>query len=231
MKVVITGGSKGIGKAIALAFAEAGASVAICARGQEALNQAGSEIEACRPGGKHLIFQADCGQKDQLQAFFEQARLQFGSVDVLVNNAGLYQPEDLLEGTGELLDEMLKVNLLAAYHGARYFAGDMKSRKSGHIFNICSVASLRAVPHGGAYTVSKHAILGLSRALRLELKPFGVKVTAVIPGSTETASWEGTPADTSKFVRASDVASAVLGAWRLSPNSTVEELIIAPTTI
>ncbi len=231
MKVVVTGASKGIGKAIACAFAREGASVAVCARTAEELEQTRQELERIAPGREHLAVQADCSDKTQFQVFCEQVRNRYGILDVLVNNVGLFREAELLEGPEELLEEMLGLNLWPAYLGSRFFARGMKARQRGHIFNICSVAGLRAVPGAGAYTVSKHAMLGLSRALRLELKTFGVKVTSVIPGSTRTASWEDTPVDTGKFVTAADVASAVVNSWRLGPHSTIEELLITPTEL
>ncbi|QEC53873.1 short-subunit dehydrogenase [Anseongella ginsenosidimutans] len=229
MNVVITGGSKGIGRAIALAFAGEGAAVAICARGRKELDETAGELRRVNPDARHIAFPADCSRREELIAFFEKARENFGDVDVLVNNAGVYREATLLEEPEGLLEETLELNLLAAYHGARFFSGGMKTRKSGHIFNICSVASLRPVVAAGSYTISKYALLGLSKTLREELKPFGVKVTSVIPGSTLTASWEGVPVDASRFATAADVASAIVGAFRLSVHSTIEELLITPT--
>src|SRR3546814_17215703 len=104
---------------------------------------------------------------------------------------------------------MLDLNVFSAYHCSRFFSKGMKKQGRGHIFNICSIASLQAVPTAGAYTVSKHALLGLSRTLREELRPFGVKVTAVIPGATMTSSWEGSdPVDTRHLMEPADIASA-----------------------
>lgn len=228
MKVVITGGSKGIGREIALAFAREGADVAVCARGNGELKELNRELCQISPRAEHICFPADCSRKDELVAFLEKVQEDYGKIDVLVNNVGMYQEAGLLDEPEGLLKEMLNLNLLAAYHCSRFFSPGMKARKSGHIFNICSVASLRAVAVAGAYTVSKHALLGLSRSLREELRPFRVKVTSVIPGSTLTASWEGDQRDTGHLMDPSDIAAAVVDAFRLRGNANVDELLITP---
>lgn len=229
MKVVITGGTKGIGRAIAARFADEGASVAVCARTENGLSETLMELNKLNPGGGHLGIKADCGREAELLSFFEKVRDSYGKIDVLVNNAGVYHESGLLAEPDGSLEETLAVNLLAAYHGARFFAPGMKEQKKGHIFNICSVASLRAVGEAGAYTVSKHALLGLSRSLGAELKPFGVRVTAIIPGSTLTASWTGTELDPANFVAPADIALAISNALRMSAASTIDELHITPT--
>ncbi|MEQ9209931.1 MAG: SDR family oxidoreductase, partial [Pseudomonadales bacterium] len=116
----------------------------------------------------------------------------------------------------------------SAYHLTRALVDSMKSAKTGHIFSICSVASLFAYPNGGSYSISKFALLGFSKVLREELKQFGIRVTAVMAGATYTASWERSGLSPERFMKPQDVADAVFGAYSLSPQSVVEELIIRP---
>lgn len=230
MKVVITGGSKGIGRAIAEAFAREGADVAVCARDAVFLGELKSRLEKINPGGNHIGHVADCSKKIELLEFCRVVRESYQEIDVLVNNVGMYREATLLDEPEGLLEETLALNLYPAYHVSRFFAPGMKARKSGHIFNICSVASIHPVASAGSYTVSKYALLGLSRCLREELSLFQVKVTSVLPGSTLTASWEGSEISHDLFVNPADVAALVVSSFHLSKNSTVDELIITPTS-
>lgn len=228
MKAVITGGSKGIGREMALAFAKEGAAVAVCARGDAELEELNRGLSRLNPDDAHICFPADLSRKDELFRFLEKVRESYGEIDVLVNNVGMYREAGLLNEPEGLLEETLNLNLLVAYHCSRFFSPGMKARMEGHIFNICSVASLQAVAVAGAYTVSKHALLGLSRSLREELRPFGVKVTSIIPGSTLTASWGDNPGNTEHLMDPADVAAAAINAFRLGGNANVDELLITP---
>jgi short-subunit dehydrogenase len=104
----------------------------------------------------------------------------------------------------------------------------MIEQRAGHIFNLCSVASFKAYPNGGSYAISKFALLGFSKCLREEVKASGLKVTAVMPGAVLTESWQGTEHSPERFMKPQDVADAIYGAYALSPNSIVEEIIIRP---
>ncbi|OYX13703.1 MAG: hypothetical protein B7Z16_15360 [Algoriphagus sp. 32-45-6] len=120
------------------------------------------------------------------------------------------------------------VNLFSAYYLIREFVGAMIQRKSGHVFSMGSIAGLTAYPNGGSYAVSKWAMLGMTKCLREELKPYHVKVTSILPGATLTDSWAGVDLPIERFIRAEDVAESVWGAYNLSPQSVVEEVIIRP---
>lgn len=110
----------------------------------------------------------------------------------------------------------------------RGVAPAMKLKKAGHIFNICSIASIQAYPNGGSYAISKSAMLGFSRCLREELKTDNIRVTAVMPGATLTASWAGTDLPDERFMKVEDIANTIHSAYQLSNHSVVEEIIIRP---
>jgi short-subunit dehydrogenase len=122
----------------------------------------------------------------------------------------------------------MRVNLYAAYHLTRILLPQMIRQKSGHIFNMCSVAALQAYPNGGSYSISKWALLGFSNNLREELKTHGIKVTAIHPGATMTGSWEGFDIDPSRIMESADIAAMVIAAATLSPQACVEEIRIRP---
>ena len=123
---------------------------------------------------------------------------------------------------------MVESNVYSAYHLSRSIVPAMKEIRSGHVFNMCSIASIKAYPNGGSYAISKFALLGFSKVLREELKEFNVRVTAVLPGATRTASWDGVDLPEDRFMRAEDVAETVFSAYSISERSVVEEIIIRP---
>jgi short-subunit dehydrogenase len=131
------------------------------------------------------------------------------------------------EPSGQL-EAQLNVNLFSAYHLTRALLPSMIAAKSGHIFNICSIASLHAYENGGAYSISKFALLGFSKNLRLELKDQGVKVTAVCPGAVYTNSWSGSGVDPKRIMESSDIAKMIYAASQLSPQTVVEDIVMRP---
>jgi short-subunit dehydrogenase len=120
------------------------------------------------------------------------------------------------------------INLGAAYELYRHFGKKMIAARSGHIFNICSVASLTPLAEAGTYSVTKYALLGLSKVMRTEMQGHDVKVTAVIPGSTLTDSWKGMQVDPTKMVLPEDIANAVIQIYYMSAGANVDEIIIKP---
>lgn len=215
--LVVTGGSKGIGRAIIEKFATEGFDVCTCSRGKADFNN-----------GKIHHFAGDMSDKRQVKAFTDFVNSFKRPVDVLVNNAGYFLPGQVIDEPEGTLESMIEGNLYSAYYTSRGIAPGMREARSGHIFNMCSIASIQAYPNGGSYAISKFAMLGLSKMLREELKEFGVRVTAVLPGATLTASWEGTDLPDNRFMSAEDVAEIVWGAYSLSKRSVVEEILIRP---
>ena len=228
--IVVTGGSKGIGRAVVLRFLRAGYPVATCARSAANLAALSAELTAEIPEAKLYTLPTDLSQPADC-ARFTAFVLSLGlPVEVLVNNAGAFVPGRLQDEPtdGSQLRQMLAVNLLSAYDVTLPLLPGLIARQRGHIFTICSTASIMAYPNGGSYGIAKHALLGFTRNLREELKPTGVRVTAVLPGPTLTASWEGVDLPRERFVQAEDVAEAVFSAFSMSAHAVVEELLIRP---
>ena len=228
--IVVTGGSKGIGRAVVSRFLRAGFPVATCARSASDLTALTTALRADVPGAQLHTLPADLSQPADC-ARFAAFVLGLGlPVEVLVNNAGAFVPGRLQDepADGSQLRHMLAVNLLSAYDVTLPLLPGLIAQQRGHIFNICSTASITAYPNGGSYGIAKHALLGMTRNLREELKPAGVRVTAVLPGPTLTASWDGVDLPRERFVQAEDVAEAVFAAYSMSPHAVVEELLIRP---
>ncbi len=227
MKIVITGGSKGIGRAIAERFSAAGYDIALCARGQTALEDTAGALRNAG-AGEVITYAADLGDRTSAQQFGDFVLERWGAPDILVNNAGLFYPGSVLDEADGALEAMLGVNLLSAYHLTRRLAPAMTAKGRGHIFNMCSIASLAAYPNGGSYTISKFALLGMSRVLREELRHKGIRVTAVLPGATWSDSWAGVDLPESRLMQAADIAACVWTASQLGENAVIEELIVRP---
>jgi len=225
-KIVVTGASKGIGKAIALYFGAQGFDVAICARDAKKLEAVAAELRAT--GALVISSVCDVTNQQQILQFAAEVEKQWGCIDVLVNNAGQYLSGRVIDEPQGHLEQLIETNLYSAYYFSRAFVEKMMAQKSGHIFNISSIAGLQAYPNGGSYSISKFAMTGLSKALREELKNEGVKVTNVAPGATYTDSWAGANLPESRFVQANDIAKLLFDTHNISASAVVEELVIRP---
>ena len=228
MNVVITGASRGLGKAIAHLFAQNGHDLILTSRNEVALYNAVQEIMTVYPDISVKAKSFDLSVKDQAQAFGKWILGLQVPIDVLVNNAGLFDPGSVHNEPDGTLEHMMAINLYSAYHVTRSVISQMMEQKSGHIFNMCSIASLKAYPNGGAYSISKYALAGFSTNLREEMKPHGIKVTAVYPGAAYTDSWEGSGIDPKRIMQADDIAKMIYTASKLSPQACVEEIILRP---
>jgi short-subunit dehydrogenase len=228
MNAVITGASKGIGKAVAVKLAMEGFNVALCARNSAALEETAAFIRQQRPGAQVLAIPVDMGDKQQVLGFAEKINAAFPAVDILVNNAGIFVPGALHQEPDGLLENLMAVNVYSAYHLTRQLLPAMISRRKGHIFNLCSTASYKAYPNGGAYSITKFALLGFSRNLREELKQHHVKVTAISPGPTLTASWEGFEAPPDRMMEPEDIANIIWASYTLAAQTVVEEILLRP---
>ncbi len=182
---LITGGSKGIGKAIARAFAESGANVCITARHEDELKGAADEI------AQGLSVQVEyrvCDMSDRaaVDAVAIDVMQAFQGVDILINNAGTNKPQNLTETTDEVWDEVLELNFTACMRLARHVVPGMKEKNWGRIIHLSSVMALASNPGRGLYSGTKAALIGMARAHALELGPFGITVNCICPGPIAT---------------------------------------------
>jgi len=227
---LITGATKGMGRAIAKAKAKEGVNLAICSRKENELAEFRQELLQANPQIKIFTKAADGSNKDQLLQFAGEAEKELGFISIIVSSLGMFDPVSILDESDAAFEKQLNTNLLPAYHLYRHFGKKMIAKREGHFFTICSVASLDPIASAGTYSVTKYALLGLTKVMRQEMMPHQVKVTAVIPGSTLTNSWEGTTISPDKFILPEDVASAVISIEKMSVGANVEEIIIRPTT-
>ena len=224
---VITGGTKGIGRALVEIFSEKGFDIAVCSRKLDDLNLLRDEIQK-KYGNKVFIMRTDVAEKDEVEYFIKFVHAQEGEVKVLVNNAGVFIPGQVHTEEDGVLEQTIETNLYRAYYMTKGFVEGMIKNKSGHIFNMCSTASFTAYTNGGSYCISKFALLGMSKVLREELKIHNVRVTSVMPGATFTASWEGVDLPQERFMKPEDVASAIWNAYHMSDRTVVEEIVMRP---
>ena len=225
---VVTGATQGIGKAIAEKLLKEDFSIAVCARNGENLRKIEREWKKRYPLATVVAFVADLADKHQASSFADAVMNVFPSLDILVNNAGTFLPGDIETEKDGTLETLMSVNVYSAYYLTRFLLPAIGKAEVGHIFNMCSVASLKAYPNGGSYSISKYALLGFSDNLREELKPAGIKVTAICPGATYTASWEGSGVSPERIMEAADVSAVLWNAYNLSPSACVEHIVLRP---
>lgn len=222
MNIVITGASRGIGKAIAEKFLSENHIVLICSSNETKL----AELKIQFPS--IITFVCDVSKKNEVVAFADFVLQNFESIDVLINNAGVFLPGKVHDEEDGILEKTMQTNLYSAYYLTQKLVPSMIANRNGYIFNMCSVASIKAYPNGGSYSVSKFALLGFSKCLREELKEYNIKVTSILPGATLTDSWSGTDLPESRFSKSEDIADLIYSITQLSAFSVVEDLVIRP---
>lgn len=212
---------------MAMQFAAMGSTLLLCSRNEHGLYETMAAIQTRYPESTVYAKAADMSIKQQVITFGDWC-LQNGVPDIIINNAGQFIPGSVHNEPESALEKMIEVNLYSAYHLTRLLLPPMMEVKRGHIFNMCSIASVKAYNNGGAYSISKFALLGFSKNLRAEMKPHNIKVTAVIPGAAYTESWEGSGIDPERMMEADDVAKMVVAVSQLSPQACVEEITMRP---
>lgn len=226
---VVTGGTTGIGRAVAEALGRAGCRLAICARTGEDLEEAA--VAMAGEGFEVLAVPADVSREEDVERFARRVRDEMGPVDVLVNNAGVARFGDLDELTPADFDAVFGTNVRGLFLCSRAFAPGMVERGHGVIVNVASLAGKNAFPGGTVYAASKHAVMGMSKSMMLELREHGVRVLTVCPGSVNTPFFDKQDRfrpDRERIVQPEDVAELVLSAVRLSDRGTVSEVEIRP---
>lgn len=228
MNVVITGASRGLGKSIAEVYASSGADLFLCSLSPENIEKTVTELQAKFPAVRISALAHNLSISNEAKQFGKWVLSQISKVDVLVNNAGVFLPGNVHDEADGVLEEMIRVNLYSAYYLTRTLLPAMVQQRSGHIFNMCSIASLKAYKNGGSYSISKFALAGFSKNLREEMKPYNIKVTTIYPGAAYTDSWAASGVKESRLMRAKDVADMIYAASKLSPEACVEEIILRP---
>lgn len=226
--IIVSGCTKGIGRAICKLFAGEGFNVAGYARNKNDIEEMNHSFSKQFPQQTFLFMSADASIKDNVLNFAEQVKSTFGTIEIIVNNAGVFIPGDLINEADGVIEKLINTNVYSAYYLTRALLLNLIEQKNGYVFNMCSVASLKAYEHGGSYSISKFALLGFSKQLREELKPHHIKVTAIMPGATLTESWSGSDLPESRFIKADDVAKTILSIYQLSDYTDVEEIVIRP---
>ncbi|HET6722779.1 MAG TPA: SDR family oxidoreductase [Chitinophagaceae bacterium] len=227
MDVVITGASRGIGKAVAEIFAANGHDLFLSSRNEIALYKAMEELQTKYPSVSIKAKAFDLTDKQQAKDLGMWC-LKYIVPDIIVNNAGLFEPGNVHNEPDGLLEMQLAINLNSAYHLTRTLLPKMMERRSGHIFNLCSIASLSAYENGGAYSISKFAMYGFSKNLREEMKPYNIKVTSVHPGAVLTDSWRDYDNSSKRIMEAEDIAKMIFACTQLSAAACVEDILIRP---
>lgn len=225
---LVTGAGRGIGRAIALAFAAEGAAVALAARSRADL--AGVAAEIRERGGRALAVPTDVTQDGPVEALVEQTLVELGRLDVLVTSAGTAAFAPVADSKPGDWDAMLSLNLRAVMVCCRAVLPAMMRQRSGTILNIGSIASKRALPGSAVYTATKVAVDGFSRVLAEELRPHGVRVGVLVAGAVDTPMWDtlGASPPREKMLRPEDVARAAVLMATLPPHASLEELTLLP---
>ena len=224
---VITGASKGIGFSVAQRLAEAGFSLFIVGRDNNRLSDAKAQLLSA--GAPEVYaFSGDLSQSDVAKDCVAAIANTWDSLTVLVNNAGVFLPGTMMEEEEGQFETLMTTNMNSAYHITKGLWPLLKLSNRAHVFNMCSIASITAYAAGGSYSVSKFAMLGFSKSLRLEGIPHDIRVTAILPGATLTDSWAGVDLPSTRFIKPEDVANALYSAFLINENTVMEEVVLRP---
>lgn len=227
-RIIVTGGTKGIGRAIVEKFLDQGYDLATCSRNSDDLERLKNEMNKKYPNQVIWTQPCDVTNANQIKTWCANLTLYWDQCDILINNAGTFLPGAVLSEDESSLTLQLDTNLLSAYRFTRGLIPLLRNNGTGHIFNLCSIASQKAYPNGGAYTISKFALYGFSQCLREELKPTAIKVTTVLPGATWSDSWQGSNFTAEDMIKGQDIADLIWSCSQLSKQAVVEEIRIRP---
>jgi len=223
---IVTGGGRGIGRAICRRLAFAGAHVVVAARTQPEIDFVAAEIE--QSGGKASAIAVDLATEDSIIELFRQIRERFGRLDILVNNAGIGLYGPVAEFPADAFDKVIAVNLRGTFICCRESMQMMIPQHSGCIINVSSVVGIKGYPNQAAYTASKHGVMGLTKSLAVEAQPHGIRVSAVLPGGVDTDMVANARPDLDRSVllQPDDVADAVMFLLSLSDRAAIDEICI-----
>ncbi|MFN3316170.1 MAG: SDR family oxidoreductase [Raineya sp.] len=226
--IVVTAGTKGIGKAIVEKFAQENFHILTCSRRQENVENLLKEIKQKYPNCKIEAIAADLSQKAEVLRFADFVKEKTTQIDLLVHNAGVFLPGQIHNEAEGTIEKMIETNVYSAYYLTRALLPLMMPFRQGHIFTICSTASITPYINGGSYCISKFALLGMTKVLREEMKTHNIRVTAILPGATLTDSWAGVDLPPERFIKAEDIAQTLWSAYKLSNQAVIEEILVRP---
>jgi len=229
--IIITGASKGIGRACALALAAKKARLVLTARHENTLREVAAEARAL--GAEVLPLVLDMRVEEDIQTMIRETVQRFGGVDVLINNAGIGIFKPVAETTTEDWDRMFRLNVRGVFIATREALPFLRQSREGFIVNVASLAGKNPVPGGAGYAATKHALLGFSKSLMLEERKNGIRVLAICPGSVNTPFFDDhhhkmDEEKRKRILQAPDVASTIVQALELPPNAMISELDIRP---
>ncbi|HWE00806.1 MAG TPA: SDR family oxidoreductase [Tepidisphaeraceae bacterium] len=223
---LITGAGRGIGRAIARSVAAAGSQVVLTARTERELNETADEIK--QNGGRAIVIPADLTAEDQILALFGEVSRRFGRLDVTVNNAGIGLFGPTVDFPVGQFDAIFAANVRGTFLCCRESLKVMLPARSGYIINIASVVGIKGYPRQAAYSASKHAVMGLTKALAAEMNGQGVRVSAILPGGVDTNMVGDARPDLNRneLLQPEDVAQSVMYLLSLSDRAAVDEIYI-----
>ena len=225
---VITGAGRGIGRAVALAFAREGARVALASRTSAELDAVAAEVRDF--GGRALPVPTDVTQEFSVERLMARALAELGGLDVLVTAAGKLTVGPVAETKLEEWESMMEVNLRGVYLTCRAALAPMMRQRRGTIINVVSVAAKRPIPGSAAYTASKQGVLGFTQVLAEEMRPYGIRVGALSPGAVSTPLWDSIPnaPDRARMLTPEHVAEVALLMAGLPYRASLEDLTLLP---
>ena len=228
---IVTGGTSGIGAAVVSSLAQQGGRVAFCGRSIASVTRTVEHLQSA--GIEALGLPCDVRDVSEVERFVQRVCEAYGPIDILINNAGLAHFAELTALSIEQIQETFDVNVSGVFHMTRAVLPEMLTRRTGNIVNIASLAGKNGVAGGTAYSASKHAVLGFSRSLMLEVRQQGIRVIAVCPGSVETAFFASAGLEIKnpdRILQPNDVAHTVLSALSLPQRALVSELDVRPAS-
>lgn len=224
---LVTGASRGIGQAIARTLGRMGAMLSLCARDTQKLQSVRHDLEA--EGARVLALPADVSRPEDITSLVQTTERSLGPIEILVNNAGIGHFAPIQESSEENWDAILDTNLKAVFLLSKAVTPGMISRRSGHIINIASLAGKNAFAGGSVYCASKWGLLGLTQCAAEDLRPYGIRVSAICPGSVATDFSPHSSKDPGKMLQPEDVAHAVEMILTQASQSFISEVLLRPT--
>ena len=223
---LVTGASRGIGRAIARSLGREGALVIAAARSEPGISEVCGEIVSA--GGRAMPLPMDIASEAQVLAGFAQVQERFGRLDVLVNNAGIGRFGPVIDFTSGDLKELVGVNFLGTFWCCQQAMRLMVPKRRGYIINISSVVGFKGYPNQSGYTATKHAVMGLTKSLAVEAQPHGIRVSAILPGGVDTNLVGDARPDLDRAIlmQPEDIAQAVMYLLSLPDQAAIDEIYI-----